>query len=60
MIEKKMAAALAAVTAAMMEDEAAAYRAPAEAHAPSPWPVSGRDAIMGMRQLVTMRMIKRI
>lgn len=58
--QKKMAAALAAVNAYLMQEEEAAYQAqlaaakPAQV-GPSLWAIAGRQDIMNFRRLIQMK-----
>ena len=59
--KKKMAAALAAVNAYMLQEEEAAYQAQLAAAAqkaatgPSLWAIAGRQDIMNFRRLIQMK-----
>nr|WP_320011880.1 hypothetical protein [uncultured Desulfobulbus sp.] len=59
--KKKMAAALAAVNAYMMQEEEAAYQAQLAAAAnaapkgPNLWAIAGRQDIMNFRRLIQMK-----
>jgi len=57
---KKLAAALAAVNAYLMQEEEAAYQAQLAAArsaqtGPSPWAIAGRQDIMNFRRLIQMK-----
>jgi hypothetical protein len=60
-MNKKMAAALAAVNAYMMQEEEAAYQAQLAAAksaapaGPSLWAIAGRQDIMNFRRLIQMK-----
>lgn len=59
-VNKKMAAALAAVNAYMMQEEEAAYQAQLAAAkpartGPSLWAIAGRQDIMNFRRLIQMK-----
>jgi hypothetical protein len=60
-VKKKMAAALAAVNAYMLQEEEAAYQAQLAAQAkaaatgPSVWGMAGRQDIMNFRRLIQMK-----
>jgi len=58
--KKKMAAALAAVNAYLMQEEEAAYQAQLAAAKPAPtgpslWAIAGRQDIMNYRRLIQMK-----
>ena len=60
-VKKKMAAALAAVNAYMLQEEEAAYQAQLAAQAkaaatgPNVWGMAGRQDIMNFRRLIQMK-----
>lgn len=63
-VEKKMAAALAAVNTYMQEEEAIYQQFSASTAAPPPpeiklWGLSGRQDMMSMRQLIQMKAFTR-
>ncbi len=64
-VEKKMAAALAAVNAYLQEEEAVQYQLTASTAPQSPppdlnlWGLSGRQDMMSMRQLIQMKAFSR-
>lgn len=67
-VEKKMAAALAAVSAYMQQEEEAFRQQSASTMAPAPtppidlnlWGLSGRQEMMTMRRLIQMRTFDRL